>query len=93
VSAAGTTISRASDDKRRYGWHWLPIHPDFVVKDFELATEKMIRAGATREGETCTTPYGKWSCSPAPFGHDFCLIEFNALRYEVLIPDNGPPAG
>ena len=90
--AAGTTISPAGDDTRRYERHWSPIHPDFVVEDIEHATEKVIRAGATRESETCTAPYGKLAMFADPFGHGFCLIEFNALGYDALIPDNGPPA-
>lgn len=85
--AVGTGIDSAASDLRRYERHWSPIHPDFIVEDMELAIAKAVHAGATQEGETCAAPYGKLAMFSDPFGHGFCLIEFNAQGYDSLIPD------
>jgi predicted enzyme related to lactoylglutathione lyase len=89
--AAGTSISPSGDDVRRYERHWSPIHPDFIVNDIEAATEKVVRAGGTQEGETCAAPYGKLAMFADPFGHGFCLIEFNSQGYDALVHDQDPP--
>ena len=82
--AAGTAIGPAGGDSRRYGRHWTPIHPDFAVADLAAATGRALAAGAVQEGETCDAPYGKLAMFADPFGHGFCLIEFNAEGYDVL---------
>jgi predicted enzyme related to lactoylglutathione lyase len=82
--AAGTSIGPAGGDVRRYERHWSPVHPDFIVEDMEVATEKVVRAGATQEGEICAVPYGKLAMFADPFGHGFCLIEFNSQGYGAL---------
>ena len=83
--AAGTRIGPSGDDVRLYERHWSPIHPDFIVKDIEVAIERVVRAGATQEGETCSAPYGKLAMFADPFGHGFCLIEFNSQGYDALV--------
>lgn len=83
--AAGTIIGPAGDSVRRYERHWSPIHPDFIVKNMDVATEQVVRAGATQEGDTCAAPYGKLAMFADPFGHGFCLIEFNSHGYDALI--------
>jgi len=88
--APKTRIAPASDDTRNYERHWSPIHADFVVKDIEGAAAKVLNAGATQEGEISLTPYGKLAMFADPFGHGFCLIEFNALGYDALIPGQRP---
>ena len=87
--AAGTKIGPASDRARLYERHWSPIHADFLVEDIGTATARVIGAGATQEGETRTAPYGKLAMFADPFGHGFCLIEFNAQGYDALIPEEG----
>jgi predicted enzyme related to lactoylglutathione lyase len=84
--AAGSSIGPGGGDVRRYERHWSPIHPDFIVEDIEVAAERVVRAGATQEGETRATPYGKLAMFADPFGHGFCLIEFNLQGYDALIP-------
>ena len=81
---AGTAIGPAGGDTRRYTRHWSPIHPDFVVDDIEAATARAAVAGAVQEGETCDAPYGRLAMFADPFGHGFCLIEFNALGYDAI---------
>ena len=82
--AAGTPIGPAGGDTRRYGRHWTPIHPDFVVNDIGAASARVVAAGAVQEGETCDAPYGKLAMFADPFGHGFCLIEFNASGYDSI---------
>lgn len=87
--APDTTIGPSSQETRRYQRHWSPIHADFIVGDIQAATQKVLRAGATREGETRSAPYGKLAMFADPFGHGFCLIEFNSQGYDALMPDKG----
>ena len=83
--ADGTSIGPAGGDTRRYERHWSPIHPDFVVEDMNAAIERVIAAGAVQEGETCDAPYGRLAMFADPFGHGFCLIEFNAEGYDAIV--------
>jgi predicted enzyme related to lactoylglutathione lyase len=82
---AGTPIGPAGDDRRRYERHWSPIHPDFIVEDIAAATARAVAAGAVQEGDTCDAPYGRLATFADPFGHGFCLIEFNAAGYDAFL--------
>lgn len=81
----GTAIGPAGGDRRRYARHWSPIHPDFVVEDIAAAAARALAAGAVQEGETCEAPYGKLAMFADPFGHGFCLIQFNEFGYDALL--------
>jgi lactoylglutathione lyase len=81
---AGTPTGPAGGDVRRYQRHWSPIHPDFVVDDIDAAIVRALAAGAVQEGETCDAPYGRLAMFADPFGHGFCLIEFNAEGYDAI---------
>ena len=81
---AGTSIGPAGGDTRRYERHWTPIHPDFVVEDMDAAIARVLAAGAVQEGETCEAPYGRLAMFADPFGHGFCLIEFNQEGYDAI---------
>ena len=83
---AGTTIGPSGGDTRRHERHWSPIHPDFVVTDMDAAIARAVAAGAVQEGETCDAPFGRLAMFADPFGHGFCLIEFNAAGYDALLP-------
>lgn len=83
---AGTAIGPAGGDYRRYERHWSPIHPDFTVEDIAAASARALAAGAVQEGEACDAPYGRLAMFADPFGHGFCLIEFNAAGYDALLP-------
>lgn len=83
---SGTPIGPAGGDSRRYQRHWSPVHADFVVDDMEAAIARAAGAGAVQEGETCDAPYGRLAMFADPFGHGFCLIEFNAEGYDAIVP-------
>lgn len=80
----GTSIGPADGDRRRYERHWTPIHPDFVVADIQSATERAVAAGALVEAPAHAAPYGKLAMFADPFGHGFCLIEFNSEGYDAI---------
>ena len=82
----GTAIGPAGGDRRRYDRHWSPVHADFVVDDIDSAIARAAAAGAMHEGETCDAPYGRLAMFADPFGHGFCLIQFNAAGYDALVP-------
>ena len=81
---AGTSIGPVGGDERRYARHWTPVHPDFVIDDMDSAIERVVAAGALQEGETQDAPYGRLAMFADPFGHGFCLIEFNEEGYDAI---------
>lgn len=81
---AGSAIGPDGGDLRRYNRHWTPVHPDFIVADFDAAVAQVIAAGAIQEGETLALPYGKQAMFADPFGNGFCLIEFNDRGYDAI---------
>jgi predicted enzyme related to lactoylglutathione lyase len=80
----GSPIGPAGGERRRYERHWSPIHADFVVDDMDSAVARAVAAGAVQEGETCEAPYGRLAMFADPFGHGFCLIEFNEAGYDSI---------
>lgn len=87
---AGTGIAPDAGDRRRYVRHWSPIHLDMVVDDLGRAIQRAIDAGAVREEGTRTVPYGRLAMFADPFGHGFCLIEFNDRGYDAMPKALGP---
>lgn len=81
---AGSAISPEGGDFRRYNRHWTPVHPDFTVDDLDAAVARALAAGAVQEGATLALPYGRQAMFADPFGHGFCLIEFNAQGYDAI---------
>ena len=81
--AAGT--EGAGGDLRRYERHWCPIHPDVVVDNLDAALARAIAAGAVVEAPACDAPYGRIAMLADPFGHGFCLVEFNERGYDALL--------
>ena len=82
---AGSTIGPEGGDTRRYDRHWTPVHPDFVVEDMDAAIQRALAAGAVQEGALRNAQYGKLAMFADPFGHGFCLIEFNEEGYDALL--------
>ena len=80
----GSSIGPAGGDRRRFSRHWTPVHPDFAVDDLEAACARALAAGAVQEGETRDAAYGRLAMFADPFGHGFCLIEFNEEGYDAL---------
>ena len=61
------------------------MHLDFVVDDLAAAAERALRAGAKQESRSSSHPV-EWRGSRCitfsdPFGHGFCLIEFDGETY------------
>ena len=81
---AGTAVAPGTDEQRRYQRHWTPIHPDIVVDDLDAACERAIAAGAALEVPACDALYGRIAMFADPFGHGFCLIEFNSEGYDAV---------
>ena len=87
VKPAGSAIGPVGGAGRDYARHWTPVHPDFTVADLDTAVARALAAGAMQEGETLTLPYGRQAMFADPFGHGFCLIEFNDAGYDALATD------
>lgn len=68
---------------RDYARHWTPVHIDFVVPDIDAAIARAVGAGATLEQPAMDEPYGKLALLACPWGHGFCLIEFNEAGYDA----------
>lgn len=80
---AGT--SGAGGDLRRYERHWTPIHADIVVADVDAAVVRGVDAGAKLEAPATNTSYGRIAMLADPFGHGFCLLQFNERGYDALL--------
>ncbi len=85
VKPEGSAIAPAGGDTRHYERHWSPIHPDIVVDDLDAAVSVAVAAGAIVEAPTREAAYGRIAMLADPFGHGFCLIQFNAEGYDALI--------
>lgn len=83
--AEGSQATANPDVKRAYTRHWCPVHLDFIVLNIDTAIEKALAAGATQETALRDTPYGRIATFSDPFGHGFCLIEFNEGGYDNLL--------
>lgn len=83
TKAAGTI--GAGGDTRRYSRHWTPVHPDIVVDDVDAAVERAIEAGARLEAPAKDAAYGRIAMLADPFGHGFCLLQFNERGYDALL--------
>ena len=82
----GSAIAPGRGEQRRYRRHWTPVHPDIAVDDLDSATERARAAGAVVEAPARDAPYGRIAMFADPFGHGFCLIEFNAEGYDAIAP-------
>lgn len=83
TKAAGTI--GAGGDPRRYSRHWTPVHPDIVVESVDAAVERAVAAGAKLEAEAKDTSWGRIAMLADPFGHGFCLLQFNERGYDALL--------
>ena len=82
--APGTKATAGGSEQRHYSRHWSPIHPDIVVDDLDSACERALAAGAAIEVPACEARYGRIAMFADPFGHGFCLIEFNSEGYDAI---------
>jgi len=91
VKRAGTRPTRASGVDRDYARHWTPVHLDLVVADVDAAVARALSAGAALEGEVVTHVWGRIAQMTDPFGHGFCLLQFDGRGYDE-IADPAVPA-
>ena len=75
---AAAPIYLLQHPERDFARHWTPVHLDFVVPDVDAAAARALRAGATRESDTVHWRGSRCITFADPFGHGFCLIEFEA---------------
>ena len=85
--SSGSAPSRSVDPERKYSRHWTPVHIDFVVEDISKAATRAINAGALKESECIEWLGSKCITFSDPFGHGFCLIEFEQETYIENLPD------
>lgn len=80
-AAAGSTPGPDRSVARDYARHWTPVHLDFVVDSLELAAQRAEQAGARRESACAEWRGSRCITFADPFGHGFCLIEFERGSY------------
>ena len=78
---AGSSPGKDLTAPRQYGRHWTPVHVDFVVERVEDAAKRALAAGAKQESECVDWMGSKCITFSDPFGHGFCLIEFESGTY------------
>lgn len=81
ANVTGSVTSSSVAEIRRYSRHWTPVHIDFVVDDILKAADQAIKAGASQESECIAWRGSKCITFSDPFGHGFCLIEFDGETY------------
>jgi predicted enzyme related to lactoylglutathione lyase len=69
--------------QRHYSPHWTPVHLDVPVTDLDEAVARASAAGASVSGPLASHVFGRLAPMRDPFGHGFCLIEFNAQGYDA----------
>ncbi len=84
VAAPGTAPYPGAARPRDYGRHWTSVHLDLAVEDIEEAVATAVAAGATVEVPIAEHAYGKLAVLADPFGHGFCLIQFQGRGYDEI---------
>lgn len=89
LARPGTPPFRGTTSTRDYARHWTPVHLDFAVRDIEAALQRAVAAGATVELPVASHPYGKMAVLSDPFGHGFCLLQFEGRGYDAITTSTG----
>jgi predicted enzyme related to lactoylglutathione lyase len=84
LKAAGTRPFEGAEQSRSYARHWTPLHLDFVVTDLDAAIARALAAGAVLEATPSQHAYGRLALLHDPFGHGFCLLQFEGKGYDEL---------
>lgn len=84
LKAPGTEPFERAEQMRSYQRHWTPLHLDFVVSDLDAALARALAAGAALEGPPSRHRYGRLALLHDPFGHGFCLLQFEGKGYDEL---------
>jgi predicted enzyme related to lactoylglutathione lyase len=67
---------------RAYERHWTPVHLDVVVDDVEAAVRRAVAAGAKVDQPVERRSWGRIAILADPFGHGFCLLQFEGRGYD-----------
>jgi len=86
LKKAGTAPFAGAAKVRDYARHWTPLHLDFVVTDLDSAIKRALAAGAVLESPPSQQAYGRLALLHDPFGHGFCLLQFEGKGYDELSP-------
>jgi catechol 2,3-dioxygenase-like lactoylglutathione lyase family enzyme len=89
VNRAGSPPFAGAARPRDYGRHWTPVHLDLAVEDVEAAVARARTAGARLEGGIEKRAWGLLARMADPFGHGFCLLQFQGKGYDELLADGG----
>ena len=73
-----------AEQLRSYARHWTPLHLDFIVTDLDAALTRAVAAGAVLEAPPSRHAYGRLALLHDPFGHGFCLLQFEGRGYDEL---------
>ena len=84
LKAAKTEPFDGAERLRSYARHWTPLHLDFVVADLDAAVTRALAAGAVLEATPSRHAYGPLALLHDPFGHGFCLLQFEGRGYDEL---------
>jgi len=84
LKAESTVPFEGAEQRRSYARHWTPLHLDFVVDDLDAAIARALAAGAVLEAAPSRHPYGRLALLHDPFGHGFCLLQFEGKGYDEL---------
>lgn len=82
--AAGSSPFTGTEQGRTYARHWTPLHLDFVVAELDSALARAVAAGAVLEAPPSQHAYGRLALLHDPFGHGFCLLQFEGRGYGEL---------
>lgn len=74
----------AGDAARDYDRHWTPLHCDVVVDDVDAALARALAAGAVQEGVVREANWGRIVQIADPFGHGWCLLQFQGRGYDEI---------
>lgn len=84
LKAPDTQPFEGAVQRRSYARHWTPFHLDFVVADLDAAIARALAAGAVLEAAPTRHAYGRLALLHDPFGHGFCLLQFEGKGYDEL---------
>lgn len=84
LKAANTEPFEGAEHVRSYARHWTPLHLDFVVADLDAAISRALASGAVLEAPPSQHAYGRLALLHDPFGHGFCLLQFEGKGYDEL---------
>lgn len=89
VAPPGTPPFAGAQAARAYGRHWTPVHLDFEVDDLEGAVRRAEEAGARVEVPIKKKKWGRIAVLADPFGHGFCLLQFQGRGYDEVAVGEG----